>query len=104
MRRHRVVLRKVLYVANVGHHATVRGKQNKETGEVNPTEVSADHPCDDSHKLVISLLHDRKEQTLSLIVYRDAWSFTHTDTTIVVFSLSVGSQNVTQKHFLYTIV
>ena len=75
MRRHRVVLPKVLYVANVKDRAAVREKQNKKTGGVQATEVSANHSSDNSQttKLVIQRSHDRNAKTLSSIVYPDAW-------------------------------
>uniref|UniRef100_A0AAV1V0A0 PPM-type phosphatase domain-containing protein n=1 Tax=Peronospora matthiolae TaxID=2874970 RepID=A0AAV1V0A0_9STRA len=60
-------IHKVLCVANVGDCAAVLGKKNKETGELQAVEVSADHSCDNLHetKLVIERSHDRNAIRMS---------------------------------------
>ena len=53
----------------MGDGAAVLGKENKENGELQAMEVSADHVCDYSHenKLVIEHLHDRTAKPIIMV-------------------------------------
>uniref|UniRef100_M4C5A0 Uncharacterized protein n=1 Tax=Hyaloperonospora arabidopsidis (strain Emoy2) TaxID=559515 RepID=M4C5A0_HYAAE len=57
------------WVQSVGDGAAVLGKENKENGELQAMEVSADHVCDYSHenKLVIEHLHDRTAKPIIMV-------------------------------------